>query len=254
MSRSFFTRIYLPRRLQPLRQSIQAAASVPFHETDQQPKWCLVIGSTTTRSNRKSLVQMERQENSNAAPIKPSALTTLINPVSYRTSSEGREGEGGEGTTGHCNILRETAGFAMRTTAISLAISHSACGVQRTWEHVRRISTHKPAFSTSSLSFYFPWCSSRVPSLSLRLFLSSIVLLQLARLPPLLRHAFVPSILSLYIQPVDLTSVLRTLPDRVQDIARPVSRWAGPSPSNERFILHANPVASSNSVLRYGLV
>lgn len=116
----------------------------------------------------------------------------------------------------------------MRTTAISLVISHSACGVQRTWAaYVGSLHTSPfldfLLFILFSLVLFSP-CFSQPPALSF------------VDRPPSSSHVHLflsvtlsSSILSLYIQPVDLTSILRTLPDRVQD-ARPMPRWAAPSP------------------------
>jgi len=136
--------------------------------------------------------------------------------------------------------------FVMRTTAISLVISHSACGVQRT--RARRI--YRPvldsfsfilfslvpllAFPPSAFNFFFYQPSSSGPSLSFSIALAHV--------------------LSLYIQPVDPTNVLRTTSNRPRSGHCASAPLGAPSLSSELFIPHANPVAPSNSVPRCNVV
>ena len=85
MSRPFFARIYLPRRLQPLCL-IQPVASVSFHETDRPTKmgnriyWRQVVGSLSQEMEQRKRIFKRCA----LAPIKPSTLMTPINPTPYR--------------------------------------------------------------------------------------------------------------------------------------------------------------------------
>lgn len=208
---NLFGRVFRPRRVSR------------FTKPTRQPKWCLVIGSTTTRSNRKSLMQMDRQENSNAASIKPSALTTLINPDIF----------GGVGRRRHHRTLQHIAGNGgIRDENHCDIACHKSLSVWRTTNmgSVRRISAHKPVsrllpFHSIFLGALLAFLLSAFGSFFCRLSSSSSLVYLFFSV------TLSSSILSLYIQPVDLTSILRTLPDRVQDNARPVPRWAAPSPS-----------------------
>lgn len=142
----------------------------------------------------------------------------------------------------------------MRTTEISLVISHSACGVTANTGPVHGIRTGSvrplDCFGPILVSF---WSSSpRTPrSLLPGVFLLSSILLQRA---PFFSLAFLSRALSCrYPLVVYSTSRSRsrafysqTLPDRVQDIASPSSSsWAPRRYRSARLVLRANPVAPS---------
>lgn len=132
--------------------------------------------------------------------------------------------------------------FAMRTTAISLVISHSACGVQRT--RARRI--YRPVLDSFSFILF-----SLVPLLAFPPSAFNSFFYQPSSSGPFLSFfiALAP-VLSLYIQPVDPTSVLRTTSNRPRPGHCASAPLGASSLSSELFIPHANPVAPSNSVPR----
>lgn len=138
MSRPFFARIYLPRRLQPsCNPGAQPAASVPFHEADRG-------GRNGNRIHRSDQSEISRRWNIRT----PRALSRPYKTVRANdTDKSGAWPTVFGGTMGKKSLGPALGRFAMRTTAISPVISHSACGVQRT-RGPGRIST-RPRSSDS---------------------------------------------------------------------------------------------------------
>lgn len=166
VSRPFFTRIYLARRLQlpRVQTMVRTERASRFRETDRQPNGALVMGSTVSRKSRRDGTGHGIQ---NAAAIKTIRANDADKYPAHRRLSR-------QALARNRDREERWFVFTMRATAISLVISHSACGIRRTWVPSRRIHPGPRVLESSLFHSIFldpPPTLARLPFVGHRSFL-----------------------------------------------------------------------------------